>query len=142
MYKNIKVQLSKSIHESKLETLFNSYKSLKSILTPNLTENNISFMTNLIELISSQITLFVELLNLNEDKILYEKLNDNNQKLSKQIAYLYEFPRYQLNTKISLNSTSEKDKNENNKLFNNIENYSIEEKKENIKNKDNTITRL
>ena len=138
MYKNIKVQLSKSIHESKLETLFNSYKSLKSILTPNLTENNISFMTNLIELISSQITLFVELLNLNEDKILYEKLNDNNQKLSKQIAYLYEFPRYQLNTKISLNSTSEKDKNENNKLFNNIENYSIEEKKENIKNKDNT----
>ena len=138
MYKNIKVQLSKSIHESKLETLFNSYKSLKSILTPNLTENNISFMTNLIELISSQLTLFVELLNLNEDKILYEKLNDNNQKLSKQIAYLYEFPRYQLNTKISLNSTSEKDKNENNKLFNNIENYSIEEKKENIKNKDNT----
>ena len=40
MSKSIRVQLSKTLHTSKLEILLNSYTSLKSILSPNLSENN------------------------------------------------------------------------------------------------------
>ena len=132
MSKNIKVLLSKSFHMSKLETLINSYNSLKSILSPNLPENNISFISYLIDLIISQLKFFLDVLNIKEDKKIYEMLNFNNQNLSKQIAVLYEFPRYQLNSKLSLNSTSERDRNENAKSYNNKESYSLEEKKENI----------
>ena len=132
MSKNIKVQLYKTIQMSKLETLINSYNSLKSILSPNLPETNISFISYLIDLIISQLKFFLDLLGLNEEKKIYEKLNFNNQNLSKQIAALYEFPRYQLNSKLSLNSTSERDRNENIKSYNNKESYSLEDKKENI----------
>ena len=138
MSRSIKVQLSKSIHSAKLETLRDSYISLKSILSPNLSENNNSFMTSLIDLIISQLKIFVKLLSLNEEKKIYEILISNNQNLSQQIAILYEIPKYQLNTKLSINSTSEKGKNRNNKI-NNKESYSLEEKKEsfNRKNSDN-----
>ena len=138
MSRSIKVQLSKSIHNTKLETLLNSYMSLKSILSPNLSENNNSFMESLIDLIISQLKIFVKLLSLNEEKKIYEILISNNQNLSQQIAILYEIPKYQLNTKLSINSTSEKGKNRNNKI-NNKESYSLEEKKEsfNRKNSDN-----
>ena len=139
MSKNIKVQLYKTIQMSKLETLINTYNSLKSILSPNLPENNISFISYLIDLIISQLKFFLDLLGLNEEKKIYEKLNFNNQNLSKQIAALYEFPRYQFNSKLSLNSTSERDRNENIKSYNNKESYSLEEKKKkiNIQNTDN-----
>ena len=138
MSRSIKVQLSKSIHNTKLETLLNTYISLKSILSPNLSENNNSFMASLIDLIISQLKIFVKLLSLNEEKKIYEILISNNQNLSQQIAILYEIPKYQLNTKLSINSTSEKGKNRNNKI-NNKESYSLEEKKEsfNRKNSDN-----
>ena len=138
MSKSIKVQLSKSIHNSKLDILLNSYISLKSILSPNLSDNNNIFMTSLIDLIISQLKIFVRLLSLNEEKKVYEILNSNNQNLSKQIASLYEIPRYQVNAKLSLNSTSEKEHNRNNRL-NNKESYSLEEKKESVyrKNSDN-----
>ena len=68
MSKNIKVQLYKTIQMSKLETLINSYNSLKSILSPNLPENNISFISYLIDLIISQLKFFLDLLGLNEEK--------------------------------------------------------------------------
>ena len=140
MSKNIKVQLIKTIHQSKLETLLNSYNSLKSILSPNLSENNNTFISSLIDLIISQLKFFVSLLSLNEDKKIYEMLNSNNQNLSKKIAVLYELTSNQLNSKLSLmNSISERDKNENLKLTDNKESYSLEEKKEiiNTKNSDN-----
>ena len=135
MSNNIKVQISKAFHESKLESLIKSYNSLMSILSPNLSENNNTFMSHIIELIISQLKFFVKLLSLKEDKKTFEMLNSNNQNLSKQIAVLYEFHKYQLNTKLSLNTTSEKDRNENNLIFNNKESNSLEDKKENINKK-------
>ena len=135
MPKNIKVQTTKSFYLSKLETIHNSYNSLKTILSPNLSENNNSFISYLFELIISQIKFFLELLGMNEDKKIFEMLNTNNQNLSKQIAILYELPRYQP-SKLSLNSTSEKANNENIKSADNKDSYSIEAKKEliNVKN--------
>ena len=97
MSKNIKVQISKINPDEKLENLLNSYNTLKSILLPNLNENNNLFMNSLIDLISSQLKIFVEILNLNEPQKLYEKLNYNNQNLSKQIAYLYEISKFSEN---------------------------------------------
>ena len=51
MSRSIKVQKPKLSQDSKLETLLNSYTSLKSILSPNLSENNNIFMNSLIDLI-------------------------------------------------------------------------------------------
>ena len=93
MSKNIKGQFTKKLYISKIETLQNSYNSLKSILSPNLSKNNNSFMSYLIELLISQIKFFVNILNLSNDKKLYENLNSNNQNLSKQIAILYEISK-------------------------------------------------
>ena len=79
MPKNIKVQTTKSFYLSKLETIHNSYNSLKTILSPNLSENNNSFISYLFELIISQIKFFLELLGMNEDKKIFEMINTNNQ---------------------------------------------------------------
>jgi hypothetical protein len=128
MSKSIKVQLSKAFYIKKIETLQKSYNSLKSILSPNLSENNNSFMSYLLELIISQIKFFVSLLNLNNDKKLYEMLNTNNQNLSKQISHLYEIPKFKTSQKLTLNTTSEKEQNDK-------QNYSLEEKKETIEQK-------
>ena len=139
MSKSIKVQLSKSIHNSKFETLLNSYTSLKSILSPNLSENNNLFMNSLIDLIISQITIFLKLLSLNEEKKIFKLITSNNQDLSKQIAFLYELPNCQNNnTKISFNSNLKKNRNEYNKHFQK-ESYTIEEKRESFQgnNSDN-----
>ena len=110
MSRNIKVQTSKSNPNSKLENLLESYNSLKLILTPNLTEKNIVFMNSLIDLIISQVKIYISLLNLNEVKKIYDILNINNQNLSKQIANLYEIT----NNKYSSTSLLEKEKTENN----------------------------
>ena len=128
MSKSIKVQLSKTLSNSKLEILLNSYTSLKSILSPNLSENNNSFMNSIIELITSQLHIFLKLISLNGENQIYKSLNSNNQYLSKQIAYLYEFPRYNINTKISMSTISEKEGN--NRIFNKKESYSLEEKRD------------
>ena len=66
MSKNIKVQIVKSNQDIKLENLLDSYSSLKSILSPNLNENNNLFMNSLIDLIISQINIFLVILNLNQ----------------------------------------------------------------------------
>ena len=135
---NIKAQISKTNYISKLETLINSYNLLKSILLPNLSENNNSFMSYLIELIISQIKFFIELLDLNEDKKLYEILNSNNQNLSKQIAFLYDISKGPSNTKSSFNTIFDRKNNINNQT-NTKESYYLDEKKEstNRKNSDN-----
>jgi len=130
MSKSIKVQLSKTLQNSKLEILLNSYTSLKSILSPNLSENNNSFMNSLFDLIISQLQLFVKLLSLNEESKIYNLFNSNNQYLSKQIAGLYEFQKYNMNTKITVNTNSEKGRNDSNKIYNQRESYSVEGKKD------------
>ena len=128
MSKNIKVQTSKINPDEKLENLLNSYNTLKSILSPNLSENNNLFMNSLIDLIISQLKIFVEILNLNEPQKLYEKLNFNNQNLSKQIAYLYEISKFSENncSKSILEKGKEKKENYQYKK----ESYSLEEPKQ------------
>jgi hypothetical protein len=108
MSRSIKVQTSKLSQNSKLETLLNSYTSLKSILSPNLSENNNIFMNSLMDLIISQLKVFLKLLSLKDEKKVFNIINSNNQDLSKQIAFLYELPKSHMNTKISFNSSSEK----------------------------------
>ena len=139
MSKNIKGRFTKKLYMSKIETLQNSYNSLKSILSPNLSKNNNSFMSYLIELLISQIKFFVNILNLSNDKKLYENLNSNNQNLSKQIAILYEISKSPPCPKLTLTTSTEKDNNDNNQFINNKESYSLEEKKDTInqKNSDN-----
>ena len=130
MSKSIKVQLSKSLPNSKFEILLNSYTSLKTILSPNLSENNNSFMNSLFDLLISQLQIFLKLLSLNDQSKIYEILNSNNQHLSKQIATLYEFIKYNINSKLTVNSASEKERNDYNKTYNKKESYSLEEKVE------------
>ena len=68
MSRSIKVHTSKISQNSKLETLLNSYTSLKSILSPNLSENNNIFMNSLFDLIISQLKIFLKLLSLKDEK--------------------------------------------------------------------------
>ena len=123
MSKNIKVQILKTSQNSKLENLLNSYNTLKSILSPNLSENNNLFMNSIIDLIISQLKIFLNLLDLNESKKIYEILNINNQNLSKQIAFLYDLPKF--SDKISNKSLILRNENSNKKK----DNYSLEEPK-------------
>ena len=125
MSKNIKSSLLKINLNPKLDNLLNSYNLLKSILSPNLNENNNHFMNSLIELIISQLKLFLELINLTETTKIYEILNNNNQNLSKQIAYLYDISKnYENNTSKYI---IDKERNNNNKCLS--ECYSVEEPK-------------
>ena len=109
MSKNNQSQALKTNPYPKLDNLLNSYNLLKSILSPNLNENNNLFMNSLIDLIISQLKVFLVLLNSNDEpQKFYEILNINNQKLSKQIAYLYEFSKFSKN--YSNNSLLDKEK--------------------------------
>ena len=121
MSNDIKVQLINSNENGKLEHLLKSYNSLKSILSPNLSKNNNDFMEALINLIISQLKIFLEILNLNDPQKLYELLNINNQNLSKQIAYLYEISKQYSNNLLL-------EKNQDVKDFTK-ESYSLEEPK-------------
>ena len=115
MSNNIKVQIYKTSPNAKLDYILNSYNSLKLILIPNLNEKNIVFMNSIIDIIISQLEVFIELLYINETKKIYELLNINNQNLSKQIADIYE--DIKLN-KYSINSSTEKDKIDSQIYFN------------------------
>ena len=126
MSKNNQSQTLKTNPYPKLDNLLNSYNLLKSILSPNLNENNNLFMNSLIELIISQLKLFIELLYLTETKKIYEVLNTNSQNLSKQIAYLYEISKF--SEIVSNKSVLNKPKNENLRYIK--ESYSLEEPKQ------------
>ena len=137
MSENIKVQLLNSKENTKLEHLLKSYNSLKSILSPNLNENYNNFMDSLINLIISQLKIFLEILNLDEYEKLYEILNINNQDLSKQIAYLYDISKK--NLKYSNNLLSEKNLDGNQ---NKIDSYSLEEPKQSFNLKESCNSEL
>lgn len=74
---------------SKCDSLLNSYDILKIILSPNLSFEKNQFMEMIIELIKSQIKLFINILNLKDQKTIFDILNTNNQNLSKQITEIY-----------------------------------------------------
>jgi len=140
MSKNVNNKIPQMNPKSILNNLLNSYNTLKLILSPNLGENNIHFMNSVIDVIISQIKIFLELLNLTEPQKIFDLLNINNQNLSKQIAALYEIPK--ISSKYFKDSLLlEKDKNDNNTqiYFNNKkDNDSLEEQKQIINIIDST----
>ena len=75
--------------QSKSDSLLNSYDILKIILSPNLSFEKNQFMEMIIDLIKSQIKIFINILNLKDQKAIFDILNTNNQNLSKQITEIY-----------------------------------------------------
>ena len=140
MSKNVNDQIPKINPKAILNNLLSSYNTLKLILSPNLSENNIHFMNSVIDIIISQIKIFLELLNLTEPQKIFELLNINSQNLSKQIAALYEVPK--ISSKYFKDSLLlEKDKIENNTqlyINNKKDNESLEEQKQIINIIDST----
>ena len=140
MSKNVNDQIPKINPKAILNNLLSSYNTLKLILSPNLSENNIHFMNSIIDVIISQIKIFLELLNLTEPQKIFELLNINSQNLSKQIAALYEVPK--ISSKYFKDSLLlEKDKIENNTqlyINNKKDNDSLEEQKQIINIIDST----
>ena len=57
--------------KNKCDYLFNSYDILKIILCPNLTEDKNKFMEMIINIIKSQIKIFIDIINLNDSNIIY-----------------------------------------------------------------------
>ena len=102
MSSNQKNQNTKKYTNPKLDILLNSYQSLKLILSPNLSKKKVTFMNLLLELITSQLKLYVELLNTTDIKNIYNILNTNHQKLSEGITSLFS---------LSIHNEKDKDKN-------------------------------
>ena len=145
--------------QSKSDSLFNSYNILKIILSPNLSFEKNQFMEMIIELIKSQVKLFINILNLNDHRKIFDILNINNQNLSKQITDIYnssiivsssnelsnkeEINENKFNSSLSLNNkynSSTKDNNnkkEDNKKINKIKIEKI--KQINIKSHESPI---
>ena len=95
----------------KCDNLFNSYEILKMILYPNLTKEKNNFMDIVIDMIKSQIIVFINMINENNSRKIFEIINNNNQNLSKQITLLYDL----INSTLPSNEFSVKNKNEINK---------------------------
>lgn len=74
----------------KYESLTNSYNSLKLILSPNLVDDKNFFINSFLDIISSQLRIFIQLVSLKEANKLFELLNQNNENLSKNITILYD----------------------------------------------------
>ena len=139
MSQNIIFQLSKKNINKNLENLLSSYKSLEIILSPNLSGEHIIFMKYIIDIIISQLKIFSELLNINEEQKIFELININNQNLSKKIINLYELTKLPKKyTKDSILLRKEKNGNIN-LYFNKKKTGSFEEKKKliNIIDSDN-----
>ena len=75
--------------EGNYNTLINSYNTLKTILEPNLSDEKKKLMNFLLELLISQIKLFVDLNSTTNYEKIYQILNLNNQELSKKISCLF-----------------------------------------------------
>jgi hypothetical protein len=113
------------------------------ILYPNLTKEKNNFMDVFIEIIKSQIEVFINIINENDSKKIYEIINFNNQNLSNQITDLYNIidsnltlfdfhKKYEIIKNKQINSKN--NNNSNQKIFRaNPENYKNEEKKQKLK---------
>ena len=85
-------------YKRKYDVLKNSFNSLKIILYPNLNENRKKFLNKNIEIILSQIKIYISLLLSNHSKNVFKILNINNQNLSREITSLYDTFFNSLNT--------------------------------------------
>ena len=75
--------------ERNYNTITKSYNTLKIILEPNLTDEKKKLMNFLLELLISQIKLFVDLNSITNLEKIYQILNLNNQVLSKRISCFF-----------------------------------------------------
>ena len=131
-------------YNRKFELLKNSFNNLKIILNPNLNDCRKKFLNKIIEIISSQIKIYINLLISNHSKNVYDLLNINNQNLSKEITFLYDnfYKYYTINNdemkktdfNFYSNKTNKQNKNKKNiklknELFNDFDNYDINEEK-------------
>ena len=121
-----------NIVNEKYETLINSYNSFKLILSPNLGENNKQFMNSLINLIISQLKIFLTLINSEEKNKTYDLLNINNQSLSEQLAILYEIPKSIENDSIKSSLSKGKYERNNKKIYTNNTHIKTYKKKDPI----------
>ena len=102
-------------YKQNLDTLKKSYSTLKVILEPNLSEGKKILLNHLIDIITSQIQIFVGLLSTKELNKIYELLNTNNQNLSQKISTFFKFYENPKIEKCSSFSCSETKENELNK---------------------------
>ena len=105
--------------EGNYNTLINSYNTLKTILEPNLTDEKKKLMNFLLELLTSQIKLFVDLNSTTNFEEIYKLLNLNNQELSKRISCLFHLIEKNDNF-FNAESIIEESKNSRNKKFDNL----------------------
>ena len=105
--------------EGNYNTLINSYNTLKTILEPNLTDEKKKLMNFLLELLASQIKLFVDLNSTTNFEKIYQILNLNNQELSKRISCLFHMTEKSDNF-FNAESIIEESKNSRNKQFDNL----------------------
>ena len=82
-------QLSSKLNQ-KLNSLVDSYKTLKMILIPNLSEDKNFFMKSFLDIILFQIQLFIRIVTIKEQKKAFDLLNYNNQVLSQKITAFYD----------------------------------------------------
>ena len=100
-------------YNKRLEIMKNSFNNLKIILNPNLNNIQKKFFNKIIEIITSQIKIYMNLLISNNSKNIYEILNINNQNLSKEISFLYD--KFCKN----INNNDEQRKKEDHNIYNN-----------------------
>ena len=84
--------------------LLNSYKTLKVILIPNLPSDKNSFMKIFLDIILSQINLFIRISTLKTQNKIFDLINNNIQVLSKSIISFYNLFSNINNTSIEQNS--------------------------------------
>ena len=132
--------------KSKSENLFYSYDILKSILSPNLSKEKNKFMDTLIDIIKSQIKLFIKILNFKDSRKIFDILNTNNQNLSKQITEIYNSINFPSSSEISnkdILNDNIKSINDINSIFNDKDiNYFSESKKNNYKIEENNKSKI
>ena len=78
-------------YNRKYEILLNSFNTLKLILNPNINEMRKQFLDKILDIINSQIKVYINLLLSNHTKNIYDILNINNQNHSKDITSFYDY---------------------------------------------------
>ena len=109
----------KEVLEGNYNTLINSYNTFKTILEPNLTDEKKKLMNFIVDLLISQIKLFIDLNSTTNYEKVYQILNLNNQDLSQRISCLFHLIEKNDNFS-NAESIIEESKNSRNKKFDNL----------------------
>ena len=83
-------QKNSNILEEKKTILLNSFGLFKNILYPNLSKEKNSFINLIFDLITSQLQIFIDLLNTDHYSEIFNIINNNSQNLSNKINDIFE----------------------------------------------------